>query len=96
MSLYGRDPRPLRVLGYANWLSRDPISEAGGIDLYNYVANNPVNLIDPDGLDPMSAWGFGESQPQVSNDTAQQRARNRRIEVVLVKKGLTKETEHGG
>jgi len=33
------------------WLSRDPIEEAGGINLYGYVTNNPNNLVDPDGLD---------------------------------------------
>ena len=32
------------------WLSRDPIGEAGGINLYGYVGNNPVNLWDPEGL----------------------------------------------
>ncbi len=32
------------------WLSRDPIAEAGGINLYGYVGGNPVNLIDPLGL----------------------------------------------
>jgi RHS repeat-associated protein len=31
----------------ARWLSRDPIGEAGGINLYGYVLNNPVNLWDP-------------------------------------------------
>jgi RHS repeat-associated protein len=34
----------------ARWLSRDPIGEAGGINLYGYVLNNPVNLWDPWGL----------------------------------------------
>ena len=34
------------------WLSRDPIEEAGGLNLYGYVENNPLNLVDPLGLDP--------------------------------------------
>jgi RHS repeat-associated protein len=33
------------------WLSRDPIGEAGGINLYGYVGNNPLNLWDLLGLD---------------------------------------------
>jgi RHS repeat-associated protein len=32
------------------WLSRDPIGESGGIDLYGYVGNSPTNAIDPFGL----------------------------------------------
>jgi RHS repeat-associated protein len=31
------------------WLSRDPIGEEGGINLYGYVNNNPVGAIDPEG-----------------------------------------------
>jgi RHS repeat-associated protein len=32
------------------WPSRDPIGELGGINLYAYVLNDPLNLIDPYGL----------------------------------------------
>ena len=32
------------------WLSRDPIGENGGINLYGYVYNSPVNYIDRLGL----------------------------------------------
>ena len=32
------------------WLSRDPIGESGGINLYGYVSNSPVNYMDSIGL----------------------------------------------
>jgi RHS repeat-associated protein len=37
--------------GFARWMSRDPIREAGGINLYGYVGGSPLSLIDPTGLD---------------------------------------------
>jgi RHS repeat-associated protein len=50
--------------GLGRWLNRDPIGEAGGLNLYAYVFNNPVNLRDPLGLrvpNSFSEWvGLGE------------------------------------
>jgi len=34
--------------------SRDPLGEAGGINLYAYVGNDPINMVDPLGL-----WAVG-------------------------------------
>jgi len=33
------------------WISRDPIAENGGINLYGYCLNDPVNWVDPLGLE---------------------------------------------
>jgi RHS repeat-associated protein len=32
------------------WLNQDPLGEGGGINLYGFVGNNPLNFVDPYGL----------------------------------------------
>lgn len=50
------------------WLSRDPIGEEGGINLYGFVANDPLSSIDVLGLTaaagtlPPSIWTFAEQR----------------------------------
>ena len=38
------------VAGRSAWLNRDSIAEDGGVNLYEYVENNPLNLTDHYGL----------------------------------------------
>jgi RHS repeat-associated protein len=49
---------------WGRWLSRDPIGEEGGLNLYALVGNNPINDYDPLGLsgnliDTQAATGTG-------------------------------------
>jgi RHS repeat-associated protein len=44
------------VPSLGRWLTRDPIGEAGGINLYGFVGNNPVIFIDANGR----AWSWGQ------------------------------------
>src|SRR5207244_676502 len=41
------------------WLNRDPIAEGGGLNLYGYVGNSPINNRDPSGL----AWMLSPTPP---------------------------------
>lgn len=41
----------------ARWISKDPIAEDGGINLYAYVVNSPLLLFDPTGLYPAAIPG---------------------------------------
>lgn len=41
----------------AKWLSRDPLGEAGGLNLTAFCHNDPINNVDPLGLDP---WDIGD------------------------------------
>ena len=43
----------------ARWISRDPIAERGGTNLYAYVSNAPINLADPFGT---QATGAGDKK----------------------------------
>ena len=36
--------------GIGHWMSRDPLGEAGGLNLYGFVGNSPMNAVD--------AWGL--------------------------------------
>jgi RHS repeat-associated protein len=50
---------------FGRWLSRDPIAEKGGLNLYAYVGNDPVEKVDPLGLFewrryvPRGPWNWG-------------------------------------
>lgn len=57
---------PLSVLGYRHyhpqigrWLSRDPIEEEGGINLYGFVGNNAITEVDTLG----QQYGFPHPLP---------------------------------
>jgi RHS repeat-associated protein len=58
----------------ARWLSRDPIEERGGMNLYSYGGENPLNSGDPTGLDAIllnqagAANGHGHAAILVGNN----------------------------
>ena len=56
------------------WMSRDPIGENGGENLYSFVLNKPVFLIDPLGFRPRSA---GETAMVVELIKTYQEAENK-------------------
>jgi RHS repeat-associated protein len=60
----GLDLYPFR--GYEptlqRWLNQDPIGELGGMNLYRFVGNSPVNYVDPHGLSWLSDYLYQVGQ----------------------------------
>jgi len=52
------------------WLNHDPIEEEGGVNLYGFVGNDPVNLIDPWGLFESPGWMRAIIPGQIAWDNA--------------------------
>jgi RHS repeat-associated protein len=51
------------------WLNRDPIGTKGGLNLYTYVGNRPVDKSDPSGLNAMTGWDCGEMRRRCNEQT---------------------------
>ncbi|BCX47298.1 hypothetical protein HAHE_12060 [Haloferula helveola] len=77
-ALQGRGALKLSYYGFryyhpelGRWASRDPINEAGGVNLYGFVHNDGVNLLDVFGQVPVNGGGLtpgGERvPPQLEN-----------------------------
>jgi chemotaxis protein MotB len=77
------------VYGYTDNKPVGPALQRAGItnniDLSSRRADNVVAYLQSQGVNPntISAKGFGDTHPVASNDTADGRAKNRRIEIVL-------------
>jgi RHS repeat-associated protein len=44
---------------FGRWISRDPMGEIGGVNLYGYTSADPINLLDPLGLIDIGFYGSG-------------------------------------
>jgi chemotaxis protein MotB len=79
------DNVPIRTRRFpSNW----ELSVARAVSVVKYFAE--VSNIDPQRL---SAVGYGESRPVAANDTLSNRAKNRRVEILLLTEGKEENVE---
>ncbi len=66
---------------YSGWKSNWELSAARALSVLHF-------MVEEEGINPdrVSATGYGEYQPIASNDTAEGRQKNRRVEIVILPK----------
>jgi RHS repeat-associated protein len=48
------------------WISADPLGEVGGLNLYAFCDNDPINAVDPDGLTAIALPAVAVGNPAVA------------------------------
>lgn len=87
-----------RDIGVEGHTDNMPIKHSGWKSNWELSANRATGvlhyLIDSCGIEPqkLSAIGYGEYRPVDSNDTKAGRARNRRVEIIILPKEMTKKS----
>ena len=76
------DNQPIK---YSGWKSNWELSTARATSVLHY-------LIDKESVVPerLSATGYGEYRPVVTNDTKEDRQKNRRVEVIILPEVVSK------
>ncbi len=81
------------------WLNRDPLQEAGGINLYAYVNGDPMGYVDPDGregvprISVLPPQAFIPSEVKKAIQDAEDKADE---DACQVAKGIDKAADIGG
>ncbi len=86
---------PDRDIGVEGHTDNQPIKHSGwksNWELSTSRATSVIHFFVSQGLNPrqLTAIGYGEYRPVVSDDTAEGRQKNRRVEIVILPKKLTK------
>ena len=84
-----------RDIGIEGHTDNEPIKHSGwksNWELSTSRATSVLHFMEEQGVDPhrLVASGYGEYRPVTSNDSAEGRRKNRRVEIVILPKELTK------
>jgi RHS repeat-associated protein len=74
----------------ARWISRDPIGENGGINLFAFVENNPVSRVDPLGTEEVPV---GEGEVTLPGALGDAQAAAQELENINALEGMAGESD---